>query len=115
MNEKQLKAFTALPPSSSCRIIAFKEAEVRPGFVTGTWFLIVRGVKPWVTMHVELDPLFYITRPEYWGIEVVGCQKGIGLPVTAPYDVAIEITHFIGSKGIEVIGATSKKKIKVST
>lgn len=115
MNEKQLKAFTALPHSSSHRIIAFKEAEVRPGIVSGTWFLIVRGVKPLVTMGVELHPLIYITRPEYWGIEVVGTQKGIGLPVTAPYEVALEISHFVGSKGIEVIGSTSKKKIKVTT
>jgi hypothetical protein len=115
MNEKQLKAFIALPHSSSHRIIAFKETQIVPGIVSGTWFLIVRGVKPWVTMDVELHPLIYITRPEYWAIEVVGTQKGIGFPVPAPYEVALEITHFVGSKGIEVIGATSKKKIKVTT
>jgi hypothetical protein len=52
-------------------------------------------------------------QPLYWGIEVVGCQHGIGLPATAPYTVALDITHLLGTTGIEVIGASSTKKIKV--
>ena len=32
------------------------------------------------------------------------------LPQTAPYTVALEITHFLGTKGIEVIGATKSEK-----
>ena len=71
MEEQHLKAFTALPPSSSCRIINFETAQVVPGFFPKTLFLIVTGVKPWVTMTVELRPLIYIKQPEYWGIEVV--------------------------------------------
>ena len=113
MHEKQLKAFAALPNSTSCRLIGFKKATVVPGFIPKTFFLIVEGTKPMVTMKVELNPLVYIRQPEYWGIEVVGCQSGIGLPVQAPYHVALDITHLLGTKGIEVIGATSKKKIKV--
>jgi hypothetical protein len=108
-----LKAFNKLPASSTCRLIPFRNAVVVPGFLPKTFFLIVSGIKPWVTMTVELRPLIYIRRPEYWGIEVVGCQHGIGLPKTAPYSVALDISHLLGTKGIEVIGATSKKKIKV--
>jgi len=37
----------------------------------------------------------------------------IGLPKTAPYSDAHDISHCWAPKGIEVIGATSKKKIKV--
>ena len=65
-------------------------------------------------MIVELSPLIYIRQPEYWGIEVVGCQNGIGLPQTAPYTVALDITHLLGTKGIEVIGASGRKQLNVS-
>ena len=113
MEEKHLKAFQSLPHSASCRVIDFDKAEVVPGIVPNTFFLIVSGTKPWVTMKVELHPLIYIRQPEYWGIEVVGCQDGIGLPQTAPYHVALDISHVRGTIGIEVIGASGKKQIKV--
>ena len=113
MEEAQLKAFEALPQSTSCRIIGFDTATVVPGFIPKTYFLIVTGTKPWVTMKVELHPLVYIQQPDYWGIEVVGCQSGIGLPQTAPYHVVLDISHVLGKKGIEVIGATGKKQINV--
>jgi hypothetical protein len=113
MDEKHLEAFNALPPSTSCRLIDFEKTEVVPGIVPKTFFLIVIGTKPWLTMKVELHPLIYIRQPEYWGIEVVGCQSGIGLPVTAPYHVALDISHLLGTKGIEVIGASGRKQIKV--
>ena len=63
---------------------------------------------------VGLHPLPYATRPEFTGIEVVGCQNGIGLPQPAPYSAAIEITHLIGTRGIEVIGASGRKRIEIS-
>ena len=114
MEAIHLKEFEALPHSSACRLISFRDAEVVPGIVDDTWFLIVSGVKPWTTMRVELYPLIYIRRPEYWGIEVVGCQSGIGLPLQAPYHVSLDITHLRGTIGIEVIGATSRTQIKVT-
>jgi hypothetical protein len=113
MEQMHLKAFEALPHSSTCRLIDFDKADVVPGFVSQTFFLIVAGTKPWLTMRVELHPLIYIARPEYWGIEVVACQQGIGLPQTAPYHVALDITHLLGSKGIEVIGASNRKQFNV--
>ena len=58
-------------------------------------------------------PLIYIRQPEYWGIEVVAWQTGIGLPRTALYQVSLDISHLLGTEGIEVIGATTRKKIKV--
>jgi hypothetical protein len=111
--EADLKKFQALPPTSVCRLIDFTHAEVRPGFVTNTFILIVSGMKPWLTMRVELHPLIYIRQPEYWGIEVVGCLTGIGLPVEVPYHVSMDISHVRGTKGIEVIGAHSRKQINI--
>jgi hypothetical protein len=113
MTESDLKELEALPHSSTCRLISFTDAEVVPGIVPNTFILIVSGVKPWVTMKVELVPLIYIRQPEYWGIEVVGCQSGIGLPRQAPYHVSLDISHLRGTIGIEVIGATSRKQFKV--
>lgn len=114
MDEKRVTAFNALPQPSSCRLIDFDDVQVMPGLILRTYFLIVKGTKPWVTMDVGLHPLLYAARPDFTGIELVGCQNGIGLPQAAPYSVAIEITHLIGVRGIEVIGATARKKIEIS-
>lgn len=111
--EADLRKFQTLPPTTACRLIDFTNAEVRPGFVTNTFILIVSGIKPWLTMKVELHPLIYIRQPEYWGIEVVGCITGIGLPAEAPYHVSMDISHVRGTKGIEVIGAHSRKQINI--
>jgi hypothetical protein len=113
MQQRDLDTLKALPPPEYCRLIDFEKAEVRPGFMPKTWFLVVSGIKPWLTMQVSLEPRIYIAQPDYWGIEVVGCQSGIGLPATAPYTVAIEITQVLGKYGIEVIGATRSQQIKV--
>jgi hypothetical protein len=113
MEEKHLAAFNALPQAQSCRLIDFQDVVVVPGFVSKTFILIVSGIKPYVTMKIDLRPLIYIRQPEYWGVEVVGCQSGIGLPQTAPYSVSFDITSVLGTKGIEVIGATSTKKVDV--
>ncbi len=113
MDTAQLERFNALPRASSCRLIDFERAEVRPGFVTGTWILIVSGTKPWANMQVSLVPLVYIRQPEYWGIEVVGCLPGVGLPVQAPYTEALPLDSILGTRGIEVIGATRSERIDV--
>ncbi|MCP4617292.1 MAG: hypothetical protein GY844_12775 [Bradyrhizobium sp.] len=114
MDEKRVAAFNALPQSSSCRLIDFEDVQVVPGTILRTYFLVVKGSKPWATMDVGLHPLLYATRPDFTVIEVVGRQNGMGLPQAAPYSAAIEITQLIGTRGIEVIGATGKKKIEIS-
>jgi hypothetical protein len=105
--------FTALPASGSVRRINFTRAVVRPGFVPNTYFLVVWGTKPCINMLVELSPLVYIQQPDYWGIEVVGSLPGFCLPATAPYVVSIPLDGIIGKKGIEVIGATKRKRIPI--
>ena len=113
MKAEHLQALEKLPQSVTCRRIAFDHAQVVPGFVKDTYFLIVSGKKPWVSMRVELVPLIYVDRPDYWGIEVVGCQSGMGLPVEVPYTVHLEVTQVLGKSGIEVLGAARSEKIKV--
>ena len=106
-------AFLNAPTSSSVRLINFTRAQVVVGIVPNTYILVVSGTKPYLNMTVELSPLVYVRRPEYWGIEVVGSLPGIGLPTTAPYTVALPLDGVLGTKGIEVIGASRKKKINV--
>ena len=113
-SQLQLREFEALPHASSCRLIEFEQAEVRPGIVSGTYILIVRGTKPYLNMEVNLVPLVYIRQPEFWGIEVSGCLPGgIGLPTTAPDIASLPLNGIIGTKGIEVLGATRSEKISV--
>jgi hypothetical protein len=113
MTAEAKQALEALPPSTACRRINFTSAQVRPGIAPKTYFLVVSGTKPWLTMQVHLTPLIYVRQPEYWGIEVIGCLTGIGLPAEAPYTVHLDITHVLGTKGVEVIGATRSEKINV--
>ena len=110
MSEEFLNA----PSSASVRLIDFDRAEVVGGFVSGTYFLVVSGTKPYVNMLVELSPLVYVRQPEYWGIEVIGSLPGFGLPAEAPYSVSIPLDGIIGTEGIEVIGANKRERIPVT-
>jgi hypothetical protein len=115
MNEQRIMDFEALPSADSHRLIDLERAEVvtlesfPPQFV-----LTVSRTKPYANMEVELSPLVYIRQPEYWGIEVTGhLPGGIGLPALAPYTVSLPLAGVLGSRGIEVIGATRSEKIDV--
>ena len=49
--------FARKPAPQSVRLIDFDRAEVHPGFLPGTYILIVSGTKPYVTMQVTSEPL----------------------------------------------------------
>ncbi|MGH3564587.1 MAG: hypothetical protein ACRDRH_00860 [Pseudonocardia sp.] len=111
MGETHLASFGGLPPATSFRVLDFDHASIitlrsfPPQFV-----LRVSGTKPYANMGVELVPLVYVQQPEYWGIEVVGSLRGIGLPSQAPYSVSLPLTGTIGTQGIEVIGASRRER-----
>ena len=114
MNEQQIKDYQRLPQSEACRLIDFEEVDVLTlEIFPPQHVLIVSGTKPYLNMEVSLRPRTYIQQPEYWGIEVVGCLPGFGLPALAPYTVSIRLAGFMGTKGIEVIGATRSEKIEL--
>ena len=113
---EQMERFTSAPPATSFRLIDFEYADVvtlesfPPQFV-----LRVSGTKPLFNMQVQLVPLVFIRQPEYWGIEVVGSLPGgIGLPALAPYEVSLSLTGFLGTQGIEVIGANRVQRFDIS-
>lgn len=105
--------FARQPASQSVRLIDFERAEVRSGFLPGTYILVVSGTKPYLNMKVKLSPLVYVRQPEYWGIEVIGSLPGIGLPALAPCTVSLPLDGIRGSLGIEVIGANQTKFINI--
>jgi hypothetical protein len=115
VSEEQLRVHQDLPKADSQRLIDFERAQILtlesfpPQFV-----LRVTGTKPFLNMEVQLVPLVFIQQPEFWGIEVVGrLPGGIGLPALAPYDVSIPLSGITGTRGIEVIGASRTKRIRV--
>ena len=114
--EASTRALEDLPLSSTCRLINFDTAHVFPGIVNGTWFLHARGEKPWLNMTVMLVPAVYISTPDYWKFEVVGCFPTIGLPCTTSYNITsgeISNGNGIGHKGIEVVGANKTQIINI--
>ena len=108
-----MKEFLEAPASESSRLIDFEKAEVIQGIVPDRYILIVSGMKPYLNMEVSLIPRIYIRQPEYWGIEVVGTLRGIGLPALAPYHVSLPLDGVIGTQGIEVIGANRSEPFDV--
>ncbi|MCF6476184.1 hypothetical protein FAF44_48770 [Nonomuraea sp. MG754425] len=105
--------FEELPAPPSVRLIDFEEAKVVPGTVPHSFVLLVSGTKPGPGTEVRLSPLVYIRQPEFWGIEVVGSSPGVAPSTTAPYTVTLALDGVIGAEGVEVIGSTKKKTIKV--
>lgn len=101
------------PVAESARLIDFESAQVNGGFINETYFLTVTGEKPYLNMEVRLSPVIYTHQPEYWRIDVIGLLPGFGLPAFGPYTETIEVTSFIGTKGIEVFGATKSEKIDI--
>jgi hypothetical protein len=114
MSDQQLEDYQSLPTAESCRRLDFESAELTtlesfpPQYV-----LTVKGTKPYLNMEVELIPLVHIRQPEFWGIEVVGRLRGIGLPALGTYEVSLSLNGIIGTQGIEVIGATRSEQILV--
>jgi len=120
MNANEPSDLPDLPPASSARLIDFERAVVislmiyppRPR-------LVVSGNKPY-PMTVELAPLTYVQRPEYWGIEVVGRTDGGGGPTpmpaitNIPYVAELDLADCVGTVGVEVIGASGTEQIRVT-
>lgn len=101
--------------SSSSRLIAFEEAEVRYGFNPDIPLLFVSGHAPCFNMDVQLLPFIYVNCPEYWGIELVGRLPGdICLTAIKPFMLVLPLTGIIGSAGVELIAANGTRRFNVA-
>lgn len=89
-------------------------ARARVVSVEDVLILLVAGTAPCLNMTVMLSPLQYAEPPEYWAINVLGTVQG--RPKHPPYDYSkhLKLTGLTGSKGVEIFGKTTNKKIDLS-
>jgi hypothetical protein len=114
LDDAQIQAYQALPPAASFRRLDFDHAQVIALRIFPPQFILrVSGTKPYLNMDVELVPFVYVRQPEYWEIEVVGSLRTPGPPVAAPYAVSLPLAGSLGTRGIEVVGATRSQRIDV--
>jgi hypothetical protein len=83
--------------------------------------LVVTGVKPHPDMEISLEPLVYVSQPQFHGIQVVGSPALPDGPYVAPaiapvpYSVQLSLEGITGTEGVEVIGATCTERKVVAT
>jgi hypothetical protein len=107
---KRADSFASLPYARSCRRVDFDLVELRESPRSGGRLLFVSGTKPWVDLHVTLEPLAHSELPEFWVIEVVGRLTTLGLPGLVDYCAALRLGSIRGLKGIEIVGATKSER-----
>lgn len=96
---------------ASCQLVPFKKAVIVSS-VHGAPLLVVSGIAPSTRMDIFLSHREYRDKPDWWGIEVVGALPGgVCLTETRRFEAAIPISHLVGHKGIEVIGADTSVKL----
>jgi hypothetical protein len=60
----------------------------------------------------KLAPATYVTKPEYWRIDVLRDASGdIFLPVRGPFEIELPLDEYVGSRGVEIIG--NKRKLTI--
>ena len=90
-----------------CYPIDFTGIDVEWYPARKTYQLTVTGVKPYTNMEVSLSHESHSGRPAYWRTVVVGCVKnGLVMPIPSPYYVSMTLDRFVGSKGVEIVGAS---------
>jgi hypothetical protein len=99
------------------RLIDFDRADViTPMIYPPRPRLVVSGTLPH-PMEVSLVPLTYVSRPQWWGIQVVGATgpEPSAMPAitSIPYQVELDLEGITGTEGVEVIGASRTERIAV--
>jgi hypothetical protein len=100
--------------AGSCEPLDFDSIDIEWYDGRGLYVLTVRGTKPYTNMEVSLSHKGYSSRPAYWQTVVVGCVKNfLVLPIASPYHVTMPLDRFVGSKGVEIIGASGSARREV--
>ena len=78
--------------------------------------LTVKGQTPSSSSEgspVKLQPVKYVVQPEYWRIDVLWDRADAIFQSLNSYEASLDLTGVTGTKGIEVVGKHSNKKIDV--
>jgi hypothetical protein len=95
--------------TGSCEPIDFDRVEIEYYRAGGIYRLTVTGTKAYTNMEVSLSREAYNHKPAYWRSIVVGCVKNfIVVPLETPYYLTVPLAPFVGTKGIEIVGATRR-------
>jgi hypothetical protein len=102
------------------RLIDFERVDViSPMIYPPQPRLVVSGLLPTPGTTVTLQPLTYVSQPQYWGIQVVGTIEDVELAATgaerAPYSAELDLAGITGTEGVEVIGASQTERVVVSS
>ena len=93
--------------TGECYPIDFTGVDIQWYAGRGVYQLTVTGVKPYTNMEVSLSHEAYKGRPAYWRTLVIGCVKnGLVMPLASPYYITMNLDQFVGSRGIEIVGAS---------
>jgi hypothetical protein len=93
--------------TGECYPIDFQDIDIQWYAGRGVYQLTVSGMKPFTNMDVSLDHESYNGRPAYWRTVVIGCTKnGLLLPLATPYYITMNLDRFIGTRGVEIVGAS---------
>jgi hypothetical protein len=93
--------------TGECYPIDFNSVDMQWYAGRGVYQLTVSGIKPYTNMEVSLSHQAYSRRPAYWRTVVVGCVKnGLVLPIPAPYYITMNLDQFVGTRGVEIVGAS---------
>jgi hypothetical protein len=103
------------------QLVDFESAEViSPMIYPPQPALVVSGVKPHPEMEISLQPLVYVSQPQFQGIQVVGKPALPEGPYPAPaiapvpYSVELKLDGITGTEGVEVIGASCSERKEVA-
>ncbi len=94
--------------------VDFTSAEIDINSSTGSKMLVIRGETPRSGGGlVKLAPATYVTKPDYWRIDVLWDAANAIFPSLEPFKVKQDLASVTGTKRVEVIGRTRKETIRV--
>lgn len=92
------------------QLIDFEKVDLLAGIASGFWFLIIRQSPSSAHVLVQLVPRNHENRPEYWQYDLVGTQCDEKILAKAQPIVSPLFRQFVGTKGIEIVGATRAER-----
>ena len=93
--------------------IDFDSVKIEYDRPAGIYKLTITGIKPHTNMEVSLAREEYARKPAFWWSAVVGCVKNfIAVPLATRYFLTVPLDPFVGTQGVEIVGASGSVRRK---